>query len=269
VQKAPKRLRELYSALREHFGYHPQWWPGSPLEITLTTILVQQCDWSAAWKGVQRLRSGGLLALPALAQADRREVLEAIRGAAFGPTKSGRLIQFAQTLVQWGFRDIEGFLLSAETGHLRRQLLSVNGIGEETADCILLFAGQHPCFVVDAYTRRVFGRLKLFPDVPDRFWTSPYHALKAFFEGHILAEMPSYSTFRLNSGVSPEVALFRDFHAQIVELGKHHCLKRNPLCRAMGKQGWRDYDVCRTHCGNSGDCSGCPAARMCAGAGNA
>jgi endonuclease-3 related protein len=265
MQKARERLRDLYSALRGHFGYHPKWWPGSPLEIALTTILVQQCDWSAAWNAVQRLRASGLLALPALAEADRRRVLGAIRGVAFSPTKSGRLIQFAQILVQWGFRDVEGFLRPAETSQLRLQLLSVNGIGEETADCILLFAGQHPCFVVDAYTRRLFSRLKLFAGVPDGFWSSSYGALKAFFESHILADMPSYSTFALDSGVSREVALFRDFHAQIVEMGKHHCLKRNPLCRAIGKQGWRDYEICRTHCGNSGECAGCPAARMCGG----
>jgi len=256
-------LRDLYAGLRSHFGYHPKWWPGDSMEIALTTILVQQCDWSAAWKAIERLRASGLLSLSDLAHAGRADVLQCIRGVAFAPTKAGRLIEFAKTLRGWGFGDIETVLRSGQTGELRPRLLTLNGVGEETADCILLFAGAHASFVVDAYTRRAFSRLKLFPRVSNSFWTSPYHALKAFFEARILDGLELYSEFGLDPFVPREVALFRDFHAQIVELGKHHCLKRGPLCNAMGKQGWRDYEVCTTHCGNAGDCTVCPLSDEC------
>lgn len=263
MRKAPRQLRDLYAALRSHFGYHPKWWPGDPTELALTTILVQQCDWSAAWRAVQRLHSEGLLSLERLASASADEVLGLIQGVAFAPTKSGRLIEFARSLRGWGFEDLEALLQSDETGELRRRLLTLNGVGEETADCILLFAGEHASFVVDAYTRRAFRRLNVFPRVPDSFWASPYRTLKAFFEEHIPGGLEPYNELDLDPAVPREVALFRDFHAQIVELGKHHCLKRAPLCSTMGKKGWRDYQVCTTHCGNAGACTACPLRDIC------
>src|SRR5437773_713980 len=156
VSGIPHQLAQLYRVLRKHFGYAHPWWPGEPLEIALTAILVQQCDWSAAWKAVTRLREHELLSLPALAGAKAAVVQSCIHGVAFGPTKAKRLIGFASAVVAGGHTQIERFLSPVRnTAGLRGELLTFPGIGPETADSILLFASDHPCFVIDAYTRRV------------------------------------------------------------------------------------------------------------------
>jgi endonuclease-3 related protein len=264
AKDASRKLFEVYSLLRDHFGYHHPWWPGSPLEVTLTALLVQQCDWSAAWAGVGRLRAGGLLSLPALASVAPEEVQAAIRGVAFAPTKGRRLVGLARSLLGRGFREVEAYLApDRATAALRHDLLSLAGVGQETADAILCFASDgHPSFVVDEYTRRAFRRLGAFPELGEGFWSQPYGRLKCFFEDHILAGLPLYDAFDFAPGVRRDVALFRDFHAQVVELGKHHCLRRNPCCAGRGRNGWKGYAFCESHCG-PGECSGCPLRRRC------
>jgi endonuclease-3 related protein len=237
------------------------------LEIALTAILVQQCDWSAAWKGVCRLRETGLLDLPKLSAADYELVQRCIREVAFAPTKSRRLVHFAQALIDRGQEKIETYLTPAtETSALRKDLLSLDGIGEETADCILLYASEHATFVIDAYTRRAFRRLNLWPELGEDFWSGSYGRLQDFFQRHLRADLSWYAAFPFAEGVPLEVALFRDFHAQLVELGKHHCLKSKPRCHAPGQQGWPGYPICEPHC-PEGACSACPMADLCAAAG--
>src|SRR5215467_7075843 len=107
---ASRKLFEVYARLRGHFGYHHPWWPGTPLEVALTAVLVQRCDWSAAWAGVRRLRQGGLLSLSALAVAAPEEVRAALRGVAFAPTKARRLVGLARSLVGRGFTELEAYL---------------------------------------------------------------------------------------------------------------------------------------------------------------
>ena len=261
---ASRKLFEVYSLLRDHFGYQHPWWPGSPLEIPLTALLVQQCDWSAAWAGVGRLRAVGLLSLPALASAAPEEVLAPIRGVSFAPTKARRLVGLARSLLGRGFREVEAYLApDRATASLHHDLLSLAGVGPETADAILTFASDHhPSFVVDEYTRRAFRRLAIFPELGQGFWSQPYGRLQRFFEGHVLAGLPLYDAFGFAPGVRRDVAVFRDFHAQLVELGKHHCLRRHPCCGRRGRNGWKDYPFCESHCGTE-ECSGCPLRRLC------
>jgi endonuclease III related protein len=261
--RAPRRLAKLYTRLRGHFGYVHAWWPGTPLEITLSALLVQQCDWSAVWAGIGRLRERELASLPSLAAAKPEDVQECIRGVAFAPIKAGRLIALARALVDRGHNEIQSYLFAeSETAALRKDLLSLDGIGDETADCILLFAGQRPSFVIDAYTRRAMMRIDLFPELGTEFWSQPYGHLQSFFEGHIRAEPALYAGFSFAEGVPCEVALFRDFHAQLVELGKHHCLKTGPRCHDRGKLGWPSYEPCLRHC-EAGVCHGCPLSALC------
>src|SRR5262245_49405507 len=119
-----RRIVEVYGLLRGHFGYAYPWWPGTPLEVVLAAILVQQCDWSAAWAGVCRLRDRELVALPVLATTTPVEVADLIRGVAFAPTKSQRLVRLASELVRRGFRDVETYFASLpETERLRHDLL--------------------------------------------------------------------------------------------------------------------------------------------------
>jgi endonuclease III related protein len=267
VKSTSRKLADLYAHLRNHFGYAHPWWPGTPLEIALTAILVQQCDWSAAWGAVMRLRENELLSLPSLARAELGTVQRFILGVAFGPTKAKRLIQFARDVLQRGHETIESYLAATQdTLRLREDLLTFKGIGEETADCMLLFASEHASFIVDAYTRRIMHRLRLFPELDDSFWLrGSYGAVQEFFSKHLLHDLSLYDDWSFAPGLLRPVALFRDYHAQLVELAKHHCLKSKPRCHHGGRKGWADYAVCETHC-QSGACGHCPLAERCGSA---
>jgi endonuclease III related protein len=257
-------LRDFYRSVRGHFGYIETWWPGTPLELTLTAILVQQCDWSTAWAGLGRLRDHGLVDLESLADADPVQIESHIQPVAFAPTKARRLVGLSRTLVCHGTTTIDSLLDTGPTDSVRERLMDLPGVGPETADCILLFASDHhETFVVDAYTRRVFRRLELFSAVPHDFRNGPYETLRRFFLGHIAGFPALYDEFEFATAVPRSVALLRDFHAQIVELGKHHCLKTRPRCAAPGNAGWKDYPFCRGHCANNGCCA-CPLVATCA-----
>ncbi len=259
-----KELHELYTTLREHFGYAKQWWPGTSWETTLTALLVQQCNWTTAYQALGRLQKNGLLGLPELSAAASEKVRHIIHPVSFAPTKALRLIGLAQSILDRRFSEIEPYLHSADTAALRHDLLSFPGIGEETADCILLYAGdQHPCFIVDSYARRTFQRVRLFCFLDDRFWDRPYAFLRQFFQTHLLSSLSLYDDFSFDPGVSREIALLRDFHAQIVELGRHHCLKSRPRCQACGNSGRRDDLFYQNHCTENG-CTGCPLVDLCA-----
>jgi endonuclease-3 related protein len=261
-----KSLHRFYAAAREHFGYAETWWPGSPLELTLTAVLVQQCDWSKAWAAVGKLRDAGLVDLESLSRAEAEEVQACIHSVNFAPTKSIRLVRLSQALLSLGFCSIEALLESEPTDRVRDRLIELPGIGPETADCVLLFASdQHETFVVDAYARRLFRRMGLFPTLDQNFWTGSYEKLQRFFLEHITGFPALYDAFEFAPGVPFLVALLRDFHAQIVEIGKHHCLKTRPRCESPGKGGWKDYYFCREHCENN-TCSCCPLSSVCASA---
>jgi endonuclease-3 related protein len=207
--------------------------------------------------------AAGIDDISSLARARLTEVQHCIRSIAFAPTKSGRLIAFARHLRARGFENIEAFLSSAETIVLRNDLLSLPGIGHETADAILLFAGdRHPTFVIDAYTRRIFTRTRLRANLDEAFWMRPAPVLRSFLQQHLLASRDQYDGFDWDEGVPRDVALMRDYHAQLVELGRHHCLKSKPRCHVTGKHGWAGYDFCREHC-TSEKCTACPLSGMC------
>jgi endonuclease-3 related protein len=231
-------LHKLYGHLRAHFGYTPAWWPGDPTEIVFSAILVQQCGWTQAWRAVRRLREEGLLVPDRLERQTPEAVEKLIRPVAFSPTKSRRIIALAAYLADVRAESVEQWLdPHRRTDEVRRELLSLSGIGKETADSILLYASNHPRFVVDTYTCRVFGRLSVLEEVSSEGWTTPTIPLL--------------------------VAVYRDVHAQIVELAKHHCLGRRPRCTEQGARGWDDYPFCKEHC-LEGRCYACPLFGMCA-----
>ncbi|MCY2989005.1 MAG: helix-hairpin-helix domain-containing protein [Planctomycetota bacterium] len=270
-QNRPKTAAELhrfYVAARSHFGYTSRWWPGTPMELTVTAVLVQQCDWTVAWKAAKRLRDAGLLNLMHLAESDAATVTELIQTVAFPRQKAARLIQIAGRLVTGGFATIEELLQSGSTEQVRQQLLALPGIGDETADSMLLFAADHhETFVVDAYARRLFQRLNLFDGCAPDFWQLPYERLRRFFLDHVTDFLPLYDGLELAVDLPRSVALLRDFHAQIVELGRHHCRKTRPRCVEAGWPGWTDEDgdftFCDDHCSQNG-CMACPLSGSCA-----
>jgi endonuclease-3 related protein len=170
----------------------------------------------------------------------------------------------AETILSRGYDSFVEFLApERDTKSLRLELLSLPGIGQETADCWLNFASTHPAFVVDAYTRRIFERINPAPHLPAEFWTrGTYRQLQEFFEIHLLTDLSYYAEFAFPADLPRSVALLRDYHALIVELGKHHCLKSNPRCRQTGKPGWPDYVHCLSHCLPE-TCHACPLANVC------
>jgi endonuclease-3 related protein len=231
----------------------------------LTALLVHQCDWSHARDAVRALGDKQLLTIRSLADINQEQIKEAIRGVRLRfPNQSAKAINgLANSILSRGYEQIEDYLASGrDTKSLRNDLLSIHRVGPETADCCLLFAGEHPQFVIDACTRRVFERLRLFPELDREFWSGQYGELKAFFEANVLADMSLYDAFVFAPGIPREVALFRDFHAQILELARHHCTKSDRRCHRKGAAGWKRYEFCNRHC-PSNACDRCPLADHC------
>lgn len=194
-------LRQWYDALLAAYG--PQgWWPGeSPTEIIVGAILTQNTNWRNVEKAIDALRQARLIDWQALRDVPIAKLAQLIRPAGYFNVKAKRLKAF----VDWLWQRHEGRLESLDKiplDQLREDLLEVKGVGPETADSILLYALNRPSFVIDAYTRRVAVRHALAPKDD-----APYEKLKAAFE----AELPR------------ETALFNEYHALIVAVGKRHC----------------------------------------------
>lgn len=218
--KAERRsLLRVYRLLRARNG-PAGWWPGeSAFEVCVGAILVQNTSWANVEKALGALRGPGLLEFAALDALSAGRLARLIRSSGTFRVKARRLRAFLAFLGRrYGGR---AEAMSRESPHeLRRALLGVPGIGRETADSIGLYAAGLPLFVVDAYTRRIFARLGLVGG------DEPYDELQCFFAARLGAD----------------AALFNDFHAQIVQLGKEVCRKRPrcetcPLCRLCPKRG--------------------------------
>jgi len=198
------RLLRAYRDLRKRFG--PQrWWPSrTAYEVAAGAILVQHTAWRNAARAVGALRARGLLRPARVAATGEATLARTIRAAGTYRLKARRLRAFTRWLLARG-----GFasLRRAPLGPLRRELLSVRGLGPETVDAILLYAAGRPVFVADAYARRVLARHRLLR--PD----AAYEDARAFLEAHL----PS------------DPALFNELHALLVAVGKSHC-RAVPRC---------------------------------------
>lgn len=199
-------LRRVYSLLLERFG-HAGWWPGeTPFEVCVGAVLVQNTSWKNVEKALRVLRSRGLLEFAALHALTATDLAPLVRSSGFFRVKAARLRALVDFIgSRFGGR-VEA-MRHEEPRRLRAALLEVPGVGRETADSIVLYAAGLPLFVVDAYTRRVFARLGLVSGAED------YDEVQRFFMDRLPAD----------------AALYNDFHAQIVTLGKDVCRSR-PLC---------------------------------------
>src|SRR3990172_13387535 len=150
-------LADVYDRLLKAFG--PQdWWPGdSPLEIMVGAILVQNTAWKNVVKAIRNLKEQDLLDPHALCRISQEELEQCIRPAGYFRVKTRRLRSLMEFLVQRYGGSLEA-MFAAGLPRLRSELLAVHGVGPETADSILLYAGGLPVFVVDTYTHRVFAR---------------------------------------------------------------------------------------------------------------
>ncbi len=199
-------LLKIYGLLFRRYG--PQlWWPGdSAFEVMVGAILTQSAAWQNVEKAIVSLKTAGAMSPEALRQIPAPELAQLIHPTGYYNAKAVKL----QALVRWlraSCEDNLNALFAMETDSLRRQLLDVHGIGPETADSILLYAGNKPVFVIDAYTRRIFVRLGIKP------------------ENDTYAD---WQTFFMNT-LPPEVELFNEYHALLVRHGKEACRKQ-PAC---------------------------------------
>ncbi len=201
-----KKLMELYHALLNHLG--PQhWWPAkTPTETIIGAILVQHAAWKNVERAIDSLRGQRLLDFRAIDRLDESALAGTIRSVGTAKVKARRLKAFAHWLDETYQFDPD-FMTRTPLSTLRESLLSISGIGPETADCILLYACGKPTFVVDAYTHRVMVRHRL--AAPD--WG--YDELKELFESNLPAD----------------VDLFNEYHALLVAVGKKHC-RKSALC---------------------------------------
>ena len=200
-------LEEYYQALFSAFG--PQrWWPGeTQFEVIVGAILTQNTSWTNVERAIANLRAARLLTPAAITRAPLNTVEELIRSSGYFRQKARKLKAFCEFL-RVEFRGSLKRMFETPTVTLREKLLGVFGIGPETADSILLYAGQHSVFVVDAYTKRMLARHGWVHEQAD------YEEVRSMVE----SQFPG------------ETARFNEFHALIVNTGKQFCRPREPLC---------------------------------------
>lgn len=196
------QLRQVYTALRKNFG-HQKWWPGdTSFEVMVGAILTQNTAWTNVEKAISNLKNANKLLFDALRRISKKKLAQLIRPAGYFNVKSDRLKCFLDFLSRECGSDFSK-LRRKTMPVLRDKLLSVKGIGPETADSILLYALDKTSFVIDAYTKRIFSRHGLAKD----------HETYEQWRGIFMQALPNNRD------------LYKDFHAQIVRVGKDHCRK--------------------------------------------
>lgn len=230
------RYKEIFERLLGAYG--PRlWWPVTPpgetvprytggprsrrqrFEVAVGAVLTQNTAWANASRAIERLNRLGAMSPEAILAMDGGALAEAIRPAGYYNQKAERLRTVADHFLSSGSRS-------------RASLLELRGIGPETADSILLYAFGRPVFVIDAYTRRIFGRLGLIGE------RAGYEEARQAFEGNL----------------PRRASLYREYHALIVEHGKRFC-KKSPLCEKCLLKARCDLYVSRcerTSTGESG-----------------
>jgi endonuclease-3 related protein len=195
---------KIYKKLLKYFGKQ-YWWPAETrFEVIVGAILTQQTNWKNAQLSIENFKNKGLLDPYLLAEAPTSRVEVLIRQSGFYRQKAGRIINFSKYLVA----KHDGSLDKLFSGHLeqiRKELLSLKGVGPETADVILLYAADRLCFPIDAYTIRLCERLGV--------KELGYKELGEFFE----------------SNLPKDLEIYKEFHALIDVLGKTFC-KTKPFC---------------------------------------
>jgi endonuclease-3 related protein len=210
-------LDQAYELMLKHHG-HQGWWPAeSDFEMCVGAILTQNTSWTQVVKALDQLRCNQCLAPNAMHAADEATLAQWIRPAGYFRLKARRLKAFVGVLIESFSGDLVA-MLEGETNVVRERLLAIHGIGPETADSMLLYAGNHPVFVVDAYTRRIFSR---------HGWCSEdesYQSLQDLCHEKLGCSCCDEKVSR--------VEFWKDYHAQLVRIGKEFCRPRQPRCQA-------------------------------------
>ncbi|MBZ5680654.1 MAG: endonuclease III domain-containing protein [Acidobacteriia bacterium] len=239
-----QELRSYYRALYQAWGAQ-HWWPArTRFEVIVGAFLTQNTAWTNVERALANLRAARLLSVRGIKRAPLPQLEKLIRPSGYFRQKAGRL----KTFVAFLERSYGGSLtrlLSRPTHKLRAELLDLNGVGPETADSILLYAGNHPVFVVDAYTRRILDRHDVVPG------NSDYEDIRTLFQRALAPivdeeeHKPAEVRAELDSGIrgaahppSPMsmarrialVQVYNEMHGLIVGVGKHYCKKATAAC---------------------------------------
>ncbi len=200
-------FEEYYNALHAALG--PQhWWPAeTPFEVIVGAILTQSTAWTNVERAIANLKRARMLTPRALERVPLGKLARLVRPSGYFQQKAKKLKAFMRFLRREFGGSLER-MFRTPTAKLREKLLGVHGIGPETADSILLYAGGHGVFVVDAYTRRVLARHGWIDE------KTKYEEIRALFERH----------------VPRDVARFNEFHALLVQVGKNWCRPRVAHC---------------------------------------
>ena len=201
-----EKLLDIYRRLFDRYG--PQsWWPAdNPFEVIVGAILTQSAAWTNVEQAISNLKAEMTLTPTALYDLPLDRLAHLIRPSGYYNAKALKLKAFADRLHSKYNSDLEG-LFTLDTTTLRPELLSIYGIGEETADSIILYAARRPIFVIDAYTRRIVSRLGLAPE------EDSYRALQTLF----------------TENLPHDEGLFNEYHALLVRHGKEVC-RKTPRC---------------------------------------
>ncbi|MFC1918693.1 endonuclease III domain-containing protein [Chloroflexota bacterium] len=212
-------LQEIYHRMMACYG--PQrWWPAEgPFEVMVGAVLTQAVAWLNVEKAIASLKEAKALSPQALRCLGFPELATLIRPCIYYNVKARKLKSLAHWLGEC-YQDNLDRLFAGSTARLREQLLAVWGIGEETADSIILYAANEPVFVIDAYTRRIISRVGLKPD------NDSYSTHQSLF----MENLPS------------DVKIFNEYHALLVCLGKDVC-RSHPLCQQCCLLGICSYGV--------------------------
>ena len=206
-QSVSQVLLNIYHRLMARYG--PQyWWPAQePFEMIVGAILTQSAAWRNVEKAIANLKAARALSPKALRRLSLSEVAALIHPSGYYNAKAVKLKSLAHWLGKY-YDDNLNKLFICNTDYLRQQLLSIHGVGRETADSIILYAARKSVFVIDAYTRRIIDRIGLAPD------SNSYIAYQALFMDNL----------------STDAGLFNEYHALLVCLAKDVC-RSHPLCQ--------------------------------------
>lgn len=212
-KKDINKIELYYKILYKAFG--PQhWWPGgTPFEVSVGAILTQNTNWGNVEKAIHNLKDAKALNAKKLHEMPADGLAALIRPAGYFNIKAKRLKAFIDFLVE-NYRGSMEKMKAEETSTLRKRLLSVNGVGPETADSILLYALEKPVFVIDAYTKRILSRHGIMN------LDGSYEEFQALF----------------HSSLRRDIRLFNEYHALLVKAGKLYC-KPRPRCEECPLKG--------------------------------
>jgi endonuclease III related protein len=231
-------VRNYYQELMAAWG--PQdWWPAhTRFEVIVGAFLTQNTAWTNVERALRRLRAEGVLNLDGIRRTPLRALARMIRSSGYFRQKAQRLKNFVNH-VDKRYQGSLTRMFARPTAELREELLALNGVGPETADSILLYAGGHPVFVVDAYTRRVFERHGLvtakarYEDIRQLVERAFQSALPPDSDQPPTSPLPDRRRHKfLIRRAAPAARVFDEFHALLVQTAKHHCLKASAKCSA-------------------------------------